>query len=375
MTDDVNRRIAPADLSALLKASMALAESLDLGSVLQVAIESVVDVLRLETGAIYLLAGEGSVRLGAATPALPQDFPDEFRVMSLTDHPHIAEANATGGPVFISDTSVADLTAAERRVCKARGLRSILYVPLMIEGSAAGTCIVGTSTRVHEFDDVDIVLCRTLSAQIALAVANARLYEQTQAAAAELACAYDATLEGWALALEMRDAETLGHTVRSAGLAVEMASALGVPDAELRHVHRGALLHDIGKMVVPDSVLNKPGPLDDEEWVVMRRHPEYARDFLSRIDYLRPALDIPYCHHERWDGAGYPQGLAGEDIPLPARVFAVIDVYDALTSDRPYRRAWSRADALAHIRSGAGTHFDPAVVDVFLGLVDDAAAV
>lgn len=353
---------------------MALAESLDLESVLQVAIESVVEVLGLETGAIYLVADDRNVRLGAATPALPPEFGDEFRVISLVDHPHVAEANATGGPVFISDTSEADLTAAERRVCEARGLRSILYVPLMIEGAAAGTCIVGTSTHVHVFDDVDIVLCRTLSAQIALAVANARLYEQTQVAAAELACAYDATLEGWALALEMRDAETLGHTVRSAGLAVEMASALGVPEAELRHVHRGALLHDIGKMVVPDSVLNKPGPLDDEEWVVMRRHPEYARDFLSRIDYLRPALDIPYCHHERWDGTGYPQGLAREAIPLPARVFAVIDVYDALTSDRPYRKAWSRADALAHIRSGAGTHFDPAVVDVFLDLVDGASA-
>ncbi|MDP2299372.1 MAG: HD domain-containing phosphohydrolase [Actinomycetota bacterium] len=374
MTEDVNRRIAPADLSALLKASMALAESLDLESVLQVAIESVVEVLGLETGAIYLVADDRNVRLGAATPALPPEFGDEFRVISLVDHPHVAEANATGGPVFISDTSEADLTAAERRVCEARGLRSLLYVPLMIEGAAAGTCIVGTSTHVHVFDDVDIVLCRTLSAQIALAVANARLYEQTQVAAAELACAYDATLEGWALALEMRDAETLGHTVRSAGLAVEMASALGVPEAELRHVHRGALLHDIGKMVVPDSVLNKPGPLDDEEWVVMRRHPEYARDFLSRIDYLRPALDIPYCHHERWDGTGYPQGLAREAIPLPARVFAVIDVYDALTSDRPYRKAWSRADALAHIRSGAGTHFDPAVVDVFLDLVDGASA-
>lgn len=374
MPYQISRRLAPADLSALLDVSMALAESIGLDNVLQIAIESTVDVLGLETGAIYLTAGEGTMRLGATTPELPPDFPEKYRVIPLAEHPHIVRANATADPVFISDTRTVELTKAERGVCELRNLRSILYVPLMLEGAAAGTVIVGSSTPIHDFDEAHVTLSRTLSAQIALAVANARLYEQTQAAAAELACAYDATLEGWALALEMRDAETLGHTVRSAALAVEMAAALGVPDTELWHVHRGALLHDIGKMVVPDSALQKPGPLDEEEWVVMRKHPEYARDFLARIDYLRPALDIPYCHHERWDGTGYPQGLAGEAIPLPARVFAVIDVYDALTSDRPYRKAWCREDALEHISNEAGAHFDPVVVDVFLDLMDGVAS-
>jgi putative nucleotidyltransferase with HDIG domain len=169
----------------------------------------------------------------------------------------------------------------------------------------------------------------------------------------------------------MRDAETLGHTERSARLAVDLAASLGMPDSELPHVRRGALLHDIGKMVVPDAVLNKPGPLDDEEWVVMRKHPEYAHEFLSRIEYLRPALDIPCSHHERWDGTGYPNRLSGEQIPLAARVFAVIDVYDALTSDRPYRDAWTQEAALNYLRANAGTQFDPRVVELFLSRMGD----
>lgn len=370
MPDEAIRRIAHADLSALLNVSLALAESLDLERVLQTAIESAVDVLGLETGAIYLSSTPGHMRLGATTPPLPPDFPEEYRVIPLSEHPHIARANDSGGPVFLPDARVAELTDAERGVCDARQLVSLLYVPLLLDGEALGTFIVGSSATIHDFTEDDVALCRTLSAQIALAVSNARLYEQAQSAAAELACAYDATLEGWSLALEMRDAETLGHTQRAALLAVEMAADLGVPLADLQHVRRGALLHDIGKMVVPDSVLNKPGPLDDDEWRIMRKHPEYAREFLSRIDYLRPALDIPYCHHERWDGSGYPRGLAGEDIPLAARVFAVIDVFDALTSDRPYRRAWSRGKALDYLREQSGSEFDPGVVDLFMERIE-----
>jgi putative nucleotidyltransferase with HDIG domain len=292
-------------------------------------------------------------------------------VVSLREHLHIARANSSGGPVFLHDTRTAELTPAERAVSAARSLISLLYVPLMLDGSAVGTVIVGSTTIVHDFGDDEVALCRTLSAQIALAIANARLYEQAHRAAEELSHAYDATLEGWSLALEMRDAETLGHTERSARLAVDLAASLGMPDSELPHVRRGALLHDIGKMVVPDAVLNKPGPLDDEEWVVMRKHPEYAHEFLSRIEYLRPALDIPCSHHERWDGTGYPNRLSGEQIPLAARVFAVIDVYDALTSDRPYRDAWTQEAALNYLRANAGTQFDPRVVELFLSRMGD----
>jgi HD-GYP domain-containing protein (c-di-GMP phosphodiesterase class II) len=203
-----------------------------------------------------------------------------------------------------------------------------------------------------------------------LAVTNAYLYESLKTANDELASAYEETLGGWAAALELRDREVHGHTARVQDLTIGLAKAMGVGEDELVNVRRGTILHDIGKMVVPDAILHKPGPLTDDEWAIMRRHPGAARDMLARIDFLFPALDIPYCHHERWDGTGYPQGLAGTAIPLSARVFAIVDVYDALTSDRPYRPAWSREKALEHIRDESGKHFDPDVVDAFFSLID-----
>ncbi|MEN6430348.1 MAG: HD-GYP domain-containing protein, partial [Coriobacteriales bacterium] len=237
---------------------------------------------------------------------------------------------------------------------------------------AEGVVIVGTRDGTPiRLAPSDVDLCHTLSMHVALSLANARLYEEAQRSADELWAAYDATLEGWSRALELRDEETSGHTQRSAALAAELAMVLGMPSEEIVHVRHGALLHDIGKMAVPDAILRKPGPLDDDEWVVMRRHPVYARDFLDNIEYLKAALDIPYCHHERWDGTGYPRGLAGEEIPLAARIFAVIDVFDALTSDRPYRKAWDVDDALSYIRANAGTQFDPRVVDAFLERVGE----
>jgi len=146
---------------------------------------------------------------------------------------------------------------------------------------------------------------------------------------------------------------------------------MGVADAALVHVRRGALLHDMGKLGIPDHILQKPGKLTDEEWELMRQHPRYAFEMLHSVEYLRPALDIPYCHHEKWDGSGYPRGLRGEQIPLGARIFAVVDVWDALTSDRPYREAWPREKALAYIKAEAGTHFDPEVVELFLQVIGE----
>lgn len=181
-----------------------------------------------------------------------------------------------------------------------------------------------------------------------------------------LLAAYDSTLEGWSRALELRDKETEGHTVRVTKLTVELAKKLGIPEVELAQIQRGALLHDIGKMGVPDQILLKPGKLDENEWVIMRKHPEYAYDLLWPIEYLRPALEIPYCHHERWDGKGYPRGLKGQEIPLAARIFSVIDVWDALRSERPYKHAFSYEESVSIIRTSSGTQFDPQVVRVFL---------
>jgi len=179
---------------------------------------------------------------------------------------------------------------------------------------------------------------------------------------------YDATLRGWSRALDLRDNETEGHTQRVTEVTMKLARALEVPEKELVNIYRGALLHDIGKIGIPDSILRKPGPLDKEEWEVMRQHPIYAYKLLRNIPYLKRALDIPYCHHEKWNGKGYPRGLENEEIPFSARLFSVVDVWDALSSDRPYRKAWPRGEVLDYIKEQKGIHFDPEVVDIFLGL-------
>jgi hypothetical protein len=347
-----------------------LAATLDLPSIMQTAIDSACEVVGLDNGAIYLLESETLV-LQAATPPTPPDFPDAYRRAPLADHPHIANCLVTGDPLWVADAATEPMTPAESGICEARGLRSILYVPLLVDGAPAGAFIVASSGRTRECGPTDIDLCRTLAHQISLAVTNAQLHDSLVEANRQLARAYDATLEGWAVALEMRDQGTKGHADRVERLTMRLVAEMGVPPEQWEHVRRGTLLHDIGKMVIPDSILQKPGPLTDDEWKVMRTHPQKAQDMLATIDFLGPASVIPYCHHERWDGTGYPQGLIGEDIPLVARIFAVVDVYDALISNRPYRSGWSHERAIAHIREQAGRHFDPKVVEAFLGVVGD----
>jgi len=204
-----------------------------------------------------------------------------------------------------------------------------------------------------------------LSTQVAIAIDSASLFDDLQRSNVELIPAYDTTLEGWSKALDLRDKETEGHSQRVTDMTIKIARKMGVSDAELVHVRRGALLHDIGKMGVPDNILLKPGPLNDEEWKIMRKHPVYAFELLSSIAFLRPALDIPYYHHEKWDGTGYPRGLKEKQIPLSARIFALVDVYDALNSDRPYRLAWPKEKIREHLLEQVGKHFDPKVVEVF----------
>ena len=181
----------------------------------------------------------------------------------------------------------------------------------------------------------------------------------------QLLLAYDKTIEGWSRAMDLRDKETEGHTQRVTQLTLKVAALFGITGEELIHIQRGALLHDMGKLGVPDAVLHKPDKLNEEEWELMRQHPQMAYEMLYPIEYLHPALDIPYCHHEKWDGSGYPRGLKGNEIPLSARIFAVVDVWDALTSDRPYRAAWSKEKTLEFIQEQSGKHFDPKVVEVF----------
>ena len=221
---------------------------------------------------------------------------------------------------------------------------SHIVAPLVAKGQTKGVLEVFCRKRLdppQEWYD----FFETLATQAAIAIDNATLLNNLQQSNTELILAYDATIEGWSRALDLRDKETEGHTQRVTEMALRLADIMGMNDIEKLNVRRGALLHDIGKMGIPDSILLKPGALTEDEWAIMRQHPTYAYEMLAPITYLKQALDIPHYHHEKWDGNGYPDGLKGEQIPLAARIFAVVDVFDALTSDRPYRSAWSVKDA------------------------------
>ncbi len=238
-------------------------------------------------------------------------------------------------------------------------------VPLTTKGQVKGVLEVFQRSMLEP--DVDwFDFLYALGRQAAIAIENVTLFDSLQRSNSEITLAYDATIEGWSRALDLRDKETEGHTQRVTQITVKLAHGFGLRQEELVQVRWGSLLHDIGKMGIPDGILHKPGPLTDEEWVAMRQHPTFAYEMLAPIRYLRLALEIPYCHHEKWDGSGYPQGLKADQIPLAARIFAVVDVWDALSSDRPYRAAWPEGKVREHIRTSSGTHFDPQVVDVFM---------
>jgi PAS domain S-box-containing protein/putative nucleotidyltransferase with HDIG domain len=250
------------------------------------------------------------------------------------------------------------------------GFVSYFAAPLIAKGQVKGVLEIFHRAPL-EPDSEWLEFLDTLAVQAAIAIDNAAMFEDLQRSNSDLALAYDATIEGWSRALDMRDRETEGHSMRVTEMTILLAHEMGFAEDELVHVRRGALLHDIGKMGIPDSILLKPGALSDEEWVVMRRHPEYAHELLVLVNYLRPALSIPFCHHEKWDGSGYPRGLSGEAIPISARIFAVVDVWDALRSERPYRHAWSEEKTRQYMSEQAGKHFDPRVLSVFMKLLDE----
>jgi HD-GYP domain-containing protein (c-di-GMP phosphodiesterase class II) len=248
---------------------------------------------------------------------------------------------------------------------KDAGFNSYYAIPLIAKGQVKGVMEVFSQANIKVTSDW-INFFTMLSTQAAIAIDNGELFDNLQRSNMDLMVAYDSTLEGWASALELRDEETEGHARRVTEMTERLALAVGVQGQELNNIRRGALLHDIGKMGIPDQILLKPGPLTEEEWKVMRTHPELAYKLIAPISFLRPAIDIPYCHHEKWDGTGYPRGLKGQDIPLSARLFAIIDVWDALSSDRPYRKAWDEKRVYDYLDSQSGTHFDPEILKIFL---------
>ena len=267
--------------------------------------------------------------------------------------------------IQMDDIGTSETDVTRTFLITAENFHGYCVIPLIAKGQVKG--VLEIFHQANAVSDPEMLeFLQALAVQAAIAIDNATLFNELQTSNSELIIAYDSTIEGWGHALELRDKETEGHTQRVMELTVRMARIYGIPEKEIVHIRRGALLHDIGKMGIPDSILLKNGPLTLEEEQIMHHHPVYAFEMLAPIAYLRPALDIPYCHHEKWDGTGYPRKLKGEQIPLAARIFALADIWDALISERRYHRAWSREQVVAFIRSRSGTHFDPDLVELFI---------
>jgi HD-GYP domain-containing protein (c-di-GMP phosphodiesterase class II) len=352
-------------LTALRDVDIAIASSFDLRVTLNILIDQAISQLNVNAADILLynptlqnlsyIAGQGFISSGI-----------------LQSQQRIGEGLAGKAILERSLIQVPDLNAephfARQSLLQKEEFVSYFAVPLVGKGQIKGVFEVFHRSSLSPSAGW-LNFLQTLASQAAIAIDNAQLFENLQRTNQELSLAYDTTLEGWGRALELRDKETEGHTRRVTEMTVQLARRMGIGDEELTHVRRGVLLHDIGKMGVPDQILRKTGPLTEDEWDSMQNHPQYAYDLLYPIAYLRPALDIPYCHHERWDGRGYPRGLSGDEIPVAARIFSIIDVWDALLSDRPYRKAWSREKTLAYIKEQSGKRFDPAVVKEFLKML------
>jgi putative nucleotidyltransferase with HDIG domain len=350
-------------LTILRAIDSAISTSLDSRLTLNILLNQVTNQLKLDAAAIYLIdnydrslsysAGRGlrSINVNPAHFELGEGLPGrvaaERRIQIIPDLHALAEIPA----------NLVDIPAGEK----------ITYIglPLISKGDVKGVLELYSRTPIPSNPDwIDFL--KAISTQAAIAIDNAELVNQLQRSNTDLKLAYDATIEGWSRALELRDRETEGHSRRVANLTVQLCRSMGMLDEALENIRRGVLLHDIGKMAIPDRVLLKPGPLTADEWEIMKKHPQYAYELLSSIPYLSASMDIPFSHHERWDGKGYPRGLKGRNIPLAARIFAIVDVWDALSSDRPYRSAWSVEHIRSYLIGQAGKRFDPQVVSVFI---------
>ncbi len=351
-------------LTSLQTIDTAISGSLNLGVTLRILLEQVTARLAVDAASVLLLDGDTQTFRRAAGRGF------RTRHMSLRFIPAASFAGRSAlerRVVLVPDLTQARGEFAHPERLEAEGFVGCAAVPLVARDAVVGVLTIYRRAPLAP-DREWLGFLEALGRQAAIAIDNAQLFEQAQRSQAELVAAYDATLDGWARALELRDFETAGHSDRVTEMTVRLGRAVGMDEAALGHARLGARLHDIGKMAIPDGILLKPGPLTPDEWEVMRRHPTHAWEMLASVPYLRPAAEIAHSHHEKWDGTGYPRGLTGEEIPLGARVFAVIDVWDALLSERPYKRAWSPEDARAQIRSLSGSHFDPRVVEAFLAL-------
>lgn len=352
-----------AKLAALRNIDLAILSSDDARAALDVVVAEAVRTLDVEAARVLLLSEDRSVLEVAAQ-----------RGLSGSRLPASVAAGAgLGGRAIAARRAVCVSELGVAQDCVVPGAElfaGAAAAPLVAHDAVLGVIEVYSRERLDR--DADwLAFLDALAGQATIAIARATAVSDFRQTHAELQVAYDATIEGWSRAMDLRDRETVGHTLRVTAMTLRVARAAGMSEDELLHVRRGALLHDIGKLGVPDHVLLKEGPLTEEEWVLMRKHTEYAHEMLFPISYLRPALDIPYCHHERWDGSGYPRGLLGHEIPRAARLFAVVDVWDALRTSRPYRPAWSDDEVIDYLKRLSGTQFDPEAVTLLLQVLDE----
>lgn len=350
-------------LNALRTIDNAITSSFDLTQTLDVVLKQVTHQLKVDAADVLVLSPRnGSLEyvagLGFNESSAAHGFGTSHSSLFMT-----LAARAAADRTMVQIPNIASINL-DLSIQSAEGFRAYFALPLVAKGKVVGVLEIYHRAPI-EPQPAWLHFMETLAGQTAIAVDNALLFQDLQRYNLELSLAYDTTLEGWSRALDLRDKETEGHTRRVTEMTMRLARSMSIDESTLVHMRRGALLHDIGKMGIPDAILLKPGALTHDEWEIMRLHPVYAYELLSPITFLRPSLDIPYAHHEKWDGSGYPRGLKGEQIPLAARIFAIVDVYDALRSDRPYRSAWPEEKVMKHIRSLSGTHFDPVVVDAF----------
>jgi len=353
-------------LTRLVELSVNLNSTLDLDALLQLVTATASELLECEAASI-LLYDEKQARLffAAATGSDPKKLAEIPVPLDMSLAGTIFRENR---PVVRND---AGQDARHYSLVSEHvnfHVRSLVGVPMLIKERVIGV-LEAVNKREGLFGEQDEAILSVTASHAAIAIGNAQLFREVERSNADLRLAYDATIAGWSRALDLRDHDTEGHTQRVADMTVRLARAFGLGEQAIVQIRRGALLHDMGKLGVPDAILLKPGKLTTAERKLMLRHPQYAYEMLSPIAYLSLALDIPRCHHEKWDGTGYPRGLAGEEIPLAARLFAVVDVWDALSNNRPYRKRWPQKKTLDYIRGQSGKHFDPRVVDVFLRLM------
>lgn len=359
-------KLKQSQLRALMSVGQVINSSMGLTRVLDEVMDSLISLMHAERGFLMLRESNGEFAVQIARGIAHINLDEEAFKVSKTVVRKVVES---GAPVLTTNAQADPRFDAQMSVA-AYQLRSILCVPLKLKDDLIGVLYVDNRAHAGIFKENDLELISGFADQAAVAIDSARLFEDLQESHRELEKAYQATLEGWVRALDLRDKETEGHTQRVTILTQRLARSMGVEGDALVHITRGALLHDIGKMAIPDGILLKPGQLTEDERMLIQKHPVYAYEMLSPIAFLVPAIDIPYCHHEKWDGSGYPRGLRGKDIPFAARIFPVVDVWDALTSNRPYRRALPQYEVRQRIKNDSGKHFDPVVVDAFMEMKD-----